>query len=85
LLSSLAAAGIFLLILSLILGMCIFPLLLPNIPEDAAEAEIKEELRPTDSLPSGRQSLSDRGKRRRSSTGRGTEEIPGVKGVSTIL
>jgi hypothetical protein len=80
LLSSLACAGTFLLILSLIVGMCILPLLLPNLPEGAEEAEIKEEPRPTDSLASGWQSLSDRGKRRRSSMPRRSSgETIGVK------
>lgn len=84
LLSSLTAAGTFFLILSLILGMCILPLLLSNIPEYPEETEIKDESRPTESPASGRQHLSNRKSSKTRRATRGMEEIKSEAPVQTL-
>ncbi|KAF8973868.1 hypothetical protein BDZ97DRAFT_1900628 [Flammula alnicola] len=68
-LSSLASAGIFLLILSLILGTCILPLVLPSMPGESEEAEGTVEPKRSDSSlpPASQYPAQERERRRRRS------------------
>jgi len=68
--ASLAAAGIFFLVLSLTLGLCILPLVLPNIPEDDEEvdaADVKAERKRRNSSASLRRAEEKEERRRRRS------------------